>query len=67
MVNTAKLYVRSWPGKENPTIKKYPYLAQHNLIDVCDTIKAVDGADWYYVRIVNKYYGFVCAEYINRV
>ena len=67
MVNTAKLYVRSWPGKENPTIKKYPYLAQHNLIDVCDTIKAADGADWYYVRIVNKYYGFVCAEYINRV
>lgn len=67
MVNTAKLYVRSWPGEENPTIKKYPYLAQHNLIDVCDTIKAADGADWYYVRIVNKYYGFVCAEYINRV
>ena len=67
MVNTAKLYVRSWPGKENPTIKKYPYLAQHNLIDVCDTIKAADGADWYYVRIVNKYYGFVCAEFINRV
>lgn len=67
MVNTAKLYVRSWPGKENPTIKKYPYLAQHNLIDVCDTIKATDGTDWYYVRIVNKYYGFVCAEYINRV
>ena len=67
MVNTAELNVRSWPGKENPTIKKYPYLAQHNLIDVCDTIKAADGADWYYVRIVNKYYGFVCAEFINRV
>ena len=67
MVNTAKLYVRSWPGKENPTIKKYPYLAQHNLIDVCDTIKAADGTTWYYVRIVNKYYGFVCAEFIDRV
>nr|DAM36596.1 MAG TPA: hypothetical protein [Caudoviricetes sp.] len=67
MVNTAELNVRSWPGKENPTIKKYPYLAQYNLIDVCDTIKAADGADWYYVRIVNKYYGFVCAEFIDRV
>ena len=67
MVNTAELNVRSWPGKENPPIKKDPYLAQHNLIDVCDTIKAADGADWYYVRIVNKYYGFVCAEFINRV
>ena len=67
MVNTAELNVRSWPGKENPTIKKYPYLAQNNLIDVCDTIKAADGSTWYYVRIVNKYYGFVAARYITRV
>lgn len=67
MVNTAELNVRSWPGKENPTIKKYPYLAQHNLIDVCDTIKSADGSTWYYVRIVNKYYGFVAARYITRV
>ena len=67
MVNTAELNVRSWSGKENPTIKKYPYLAQHNLIDVCDTIKAADGSTWYYVRIVNKYYGFVAARYITRV
>ena len=67
MVNTAELNVRSWPGKENPTIKKYPYLAQNNLVDVCDTIKAKDGTDWYYVRIVGKYYGFVAAQYINRV
>ena len=67
MVNTAELNVRSWPGKENPTIKKYPYLAQNNLIDVCDTIKTADGSTWYYVRIVNKYYGFVAARYITRV
>ena len=67
MVNTAELNVRSWPGKENPIIKKYPYLAQNNLIDVCDTIKAADGSTWYYVRIVNKYYGFVAARYITRV
>ena len=67
MVNTAELNVRSWPGKENPTIKKYPYLAQNNLIDVYDTIKAADGSTWYYVRIVNKYYGFVAARYITRV
>ena len=48
-------------------VKKYPYLAQNNLIDVCDTIKAADGSTWYYVRIVNKYYGFVSAHYITRV
>lgn len=67
MVNTAKLNVRSWAGTEYPVIKKYPYLAQNNLIDVCDTIKAADGTTWYYVRIVNKYYGFVAARYITRV
>lgn len=67
MVNTAELNVRSWPGKENPTIKKYPYLAQNNLIDVCDTIKASDDTDWYYIRIAGKYYGFVSSAFINRV
>lgn len=67
MVNTAELNVRSWPGKENPTIKKYPYLAQHNLIDVCDTVKAKDGTDWYYIRIAGKYFGFVSTKYIKKV
>lgn len=66
VVNTAELNVRSWPGKENPTIKKYPYLAQNNLIDVCDTIKASDDTDWYYIRIAGKYYGFVSSAFINR-
>lgn len=67
MVNTAELNVRSWAGTEYPRIKKYPLLAQHNLVDVCDTIKADDGTAWYYVRIVNKYYGFVAARYITKV
>ena len=67
MVNTAELNVRSWAGTEYPRIKKYPLLAQHNLVDVCNTIKADDGTAWYYVRIVNKYYGFVAARYIAKV
>ena len=67
MVNTAKLNVHSWAGTEYPPIKKYPLLAQHNLIDVCDTIKDTGGTDWYYVRIANKYYGFVSSRYITRV
>ena len=67
MVNTAELNVRSWAGTEYPRIKKYPLLAQHNLVDVCNTIKADDGTAWYYVRIVNKYYGFVAARYITKV
>lgn len=66
-VNTNELNVRTGAGTGNPKLAAYPLLRQHNFVDVCDTIKAADGADWYYVRIVNKYYGFVCAEFIDRV
>ena len=60
------LNVRTWAGVENPNISNYPLLARDNLVDVCDTIKAADGSDWYYVRIAGQWYGFVSAEYINR-
>ena len=66
-VTTAELNVRSWPGTENPKIKKWPLLKKNNLIDVCDTIKASDDTDWYYIRIAGKYYGFVSAAFIKRV
>lgn len=65
-VNATELNVRSWAGTEYPNIKKYPRLARNNLIDVCDTIKTSDGTEWYYVRVINKYYGFVAARYITR-
>ena len=58
------LNVRTWAGIENTNIKSYPFLKFGNLIDVCDTIKDSNGADWYYVRIAGKYYGFVSAQYI---
>lgn len=66
-VTAAELNVRSWPGAENPKIKKWPLLKKNNLIDVCDTIKASDDTDWYYIRIAGKYYGFVSATFIKRV
>lgn len=66
-VNTNELNVRTGAGTGNPKLAAYPLLRQHNLIDVCDTIKAADGSTWYYVRIAGKYYGFVAARYINRV
>lgn len=66
-VTAAELNVRSWPGAENPKIKKWPLLKKNNLIDVCDTIKASDDTDWYYIRIAGKYYGFVSAAFIKRV
>lgn len=48
-------------------LKSYPTLAKGNLVDVCDTIKAKDGASWYYIRIAGKYFGFVSAKYIKKV
>ena len=65
-VTVTELNVRSWAGKENPTIKKWPHLKKGNLMDVCDTIKATDGASWHYIRIAGKYYGFVAAKYIKK-
>lgn len=66
-VNTAELNVRTGAGAENSKLTAYPLLRQHNLVDVCDTVRAVDGTDWYYVRIAGKYYGYVCGKYISRV
>ena len=65
-VTATELNVRSWAGKENPTIKKWPLLKKDNLVDVCDTIKAADGSNWHYIRIAGKYYGFVAASYIKK-
>ena len=60
------LNVRTWAGTENPRIKSWPQLAKGNLIDVCDTVKAKNGDDWYFIRIAGKVYGFVNAKYITR-
>lgn len=60
------LHVRSWAGTENPDIKSWPRLGKGNLVDVCDTVKASDGSDWYYIRIDGRIYGFVSAKYIKK-
>lgn len=65
-VTVYRLNVRTWAGTEYQNIKSYPTLAKTNLVDVCDTVKAADGSDWYYIRIAGKYYGFVSAKYIRR-
>lgn len=66
-VNTNELNVRTGAGTGNPKLAAYPLLRQHNFVDVCDTIKAADSTDWYYIRIAGKYYGYVCGKYISRV
>ena len=65
-VMAKELNVRSWADVESPVIKKWPLLREGNLVDICDTIKASDGSEWYYVRMAGKYYGFVATKYIKR-
>jgi GH25 family lysozyme M1 (1,4-beta-N-acetylmuramidase) len=66
-VTANTLNVRTWAGTEYAQLKSYPALAKGNLVDVCDTIKAKDGASWYYIRIAGKYFGFVSTKYICKV
>lgn len=66
-VTANSLFVRSWAGTEYPKIKAYPILGKGNLVDVMNfTQTAKDGTKWYYVRIENKYYGFVSSKYIKK-
>ena len=56
--------VRTWPGTENHQVSFSP-LKYGTVVDVCDTIKAADQTDWYYIRY-NGRYGFVSAALIQR-
>lgn len=66
-VTASILNVRSWAGTEHPKIKSWPQLSQNNLVDVCDSIRAKDGSNWYYIRIDGRIYGFVQDTYIRRI
>lgn len=61
------LNVRTWAGTEYPTIKSWPRLYAGNLVDVCDVAYAADGSRWYYIRIAGQFFGFVSADYLQRV
>lgn len=59
--------VRTWAGKEYPTIKKCPSLKKTNLVDVMNySQKDSEGKKWYFVRIAGKYLGFVRASDIKK-
>lgn len=58
------LSVRTWAGMENKACSFSP-LKQGTEISVCDTVKADDGAEWYYIMHGGKY-GFVCADGISK-
>lgn len=56
--------VRTWPGTENHQVSFSP-LKYGAVVDVCDTLKAADNTDWYYIRYNGKY-GFISAALIQR-
>ena len=64
-VTASSLNVRRWAGKEYENIKSCPHLEKGNFVGVCDTVKAVDGADWYYIQISCRSHGFVHSKYIR--
>ncbi len=64
-VTASSLHVRRWAGKEYENIISCPYLEKGNFVGVCDTVKAVDGADWYYIQISCRSHGFVHSKYIK--
>lgn len=64
-VTTSSLNVRRWAGKEYENIKSCPHLEKGNFVGVCDTIKATDSEDWYYIKISCRSHGFVHSKYIK--
>lgn len=64
--NCDLLNVRKWAGKEFDNIKSWPQLGKGNLVDVCDSIKDINNAVWYFIRIDGRIYGFVHSAYIKK-
>jgi len=64
-ITASMLNVRTWAGTEFPNIKSYPILGYGNLVSVCDSIADSDGDTWLYVKIADKYYGFISADYVE--
>lgn len=65
-VTASYLNVRRWAGKEYENIKSCPQLEKGNFVGVCDTVKAADGADWYYIQIASQSHGFVHSKHISK-
>lgn len=61
------LNIRKGAGTGYKNLVSYPTLNKGNLVDVCDTVKASDGSDWYYIRIAGKYFGYASAKFIQKV
>lgn len=63
-VTASTLNVREYAGVEYATTSISP-LNRNTKVAVCDTVKASDGSDWYYIKYNGKY-GCVSAQYITK-
>lgn len=66
-VSADLLNVRTGPGQSYNKLTSCPQLRGGELIDVCDSLRGLDGATWLYICIGGKIYGFVSAQYVERV
>lgn len=66
-VTASKLNVRTSPGVEYPKIGAYPVISLGNLVDVYEVVEDKEGNEWLYIRIAGQFYGYVSAEYMERV
>lgn len=65
-VNKNNAPVRKNPGKNYDKLTSYPVLNKGNLVDVCDTVKSASGNDWYYIKIADKYYGYIYSGHVDK-
>ena len=66
VVTADVLNVRKWAGTDSRTLTSMPCINYGTKVKVCDSVKAKDGATWYYVLIDNRVYGFVHSAYIAK-
>lgn len=66
-VSAAKLNVRSGAGTGYAQIKEWPLLNRGNLVDVYKEIQNASGEKWLYIKIADKYFGYVSAKYMKKV
>ena len=62
-VVTTTLNVRLWAGTEYNTCSFSP-LHEGDTVGICDTVKADNGMDWYFIKFNGKF-GFVCSKYVR--
>lgn len=60
----SSLNVRKWAGTAYELCNFSP-LYNGTEVEICDSVRAVDGTVWYYIRYQGKY-GFVHADYIRK-